>query len=105
MNSEYVPSSSLTPAITLKFKETLFFKKNGLFGKDCTVISQSINTRAAVINNLIEFEDGRRFIVDGKISIDAAKPNRVNFQFSGACITIPPLNIPLPPVGKVSNQS
>ena len=102
MNSEYVSLSVSIPAINLKFKETLFFKENGLFGKDCTVISQSIDTRAASINNLIEFEDGRRFSVDGKISIDEAKPNRVNFQFSGACITIPPLSIPLPPVGKVS---
>ena len=79
----------------------MFFKKNGLFGKDCTIISQNIDTNASVINNLIEFDDGRKFSVDGKITIDAEQPERVNFSFSGATLTIPPLNIPLPPVGKV----
>jgi hypothetical protein len=79
----------------------LFFKEKGLFGKECTGISQNINTESLIINNLIEFQDGRRFSVDGKINIDSGKLERINFAFSGATITIPPFNVPLPPVGKV----
>mmetsp|Transcript_28455 Transcript_28455/g.27259 ORF Transcript_28455/g.27259 Transcript_28455/m.27259 type:complete len:203 (+) Transcript_28455:139-747(+) len=81
-------------------KETLFFKEKGLFGKECMGISQNIDTESLIINNLIEFQDGRRFSVDGKINIDSGKLERINFAFSGATITIPPFNVPLPPVGK-----
>jgi PAP_fibrillin len=83
----------------------LFFKKNGLFGKECTRISQTINLDSSIINNSIEFLGERSFIVDGKINIDAERPQRVNFQFTGALLTVPPIGLPLPPVGKVCFDS
>ena len=76
-----------------------------MFGKECTRISQTIDFGSASINNLIEFKDDRRFSVDGKISVEGSKPERVNFQFSGALVSVPPFNLPLPPVGKVRQAS
>lgn len=89
----------------LLYQETLFFKKNGLFGKECTRISQTIDLGTSTINNSIEFLGERSFNVDGTITIDTERPQRVNFQFTGALLTVPPIGLPLPPVGKVSDSS
>ena len=86
------------------YQETLFFKKNGLFGKECTRISQTIDLGTSTINNSIEFLGARSFNVDGKITIDTERPQRVNFEFTGALLTVPPIGLPLPPVGKVSDS-
>ena len=83
----------------------MFFKKNGLFGKECTRISQTINLDSSIINNSIEFLGERSFNVDCKINIDAERPQRVNFEFTGALLTVPPIGLPLPPVGKVRYNS
>lgn len=82
-------------------KETLFFAKNGLFGAPCTTISQSIDLQKGLINNLIEFENGRKFSVLGSCTVAEADPRRFEFSFTSAQIVVPPfVNLSLPPVGK-----
>jgi len=84
-------------------KETLFFAKNGLFGAPCTTISQSIDLTNGVINNLIEFESGRKFSVLGSCAVDETDQRKFNFSFKSAQIVLPPfVNLSLPPVGKGS---
>lgn len=81
-------------------KETLFFASNGLFGSPVTSIIQDINFESKQINNLIEFKDKKSFSVLGVISLDENIKQRVNFKFSKAIICIPPIQLPLPPIGQ-----
>jgi len=82
-------------------KETLFFVQRGLFGKQVTRISQTVDLRQKRLNNLIEFEGGRSFSVLGDISVPENNIKRVNFEFKSASLKIPPLpTLTLPPVGK-----
>jgi PAP_fibrillin len=82
-------------------KETLFFIKQGLFGKPVTKVYQTIDTKRATLNNLIEFDGGREFSVLGAISSDPKNKKRVNFKFSSASLKIPPIpTISIPPVGQ-----
>ena len=83
-------------------KETLFFAKNGLFGKPVSGITQTIDIGEGSINNLIEFEGERSFSVLGSIVLnkDTKEGRKVDFKFQSATVTIPPLpSITLPPVG------
>ena len=81
-------------------KETLFFAKSGLFGSPVTSISQTIDTRAGEINNLISFANNRSFSVLGSVAPDPSTPSKFNFAFVSAELAIPPLpTLRLPPVG------
>ena len=81
-------------------KETLFFAKNGLFGKKVVEISQTIDLRANLINNLIAFQGDCQFSVDGTVDPDATIKNQLNFKFTRAQLVLPPLiNFGFPPVG------
>lgn len=82
-------------------KETLFFVQNGLFGNPVNGVFQSIDVKNRVINNLIRFRNGGEFSVQGSIDINLSEKKRVNFEFQGAYLKIPPVpKIPIPPVGK-----
>lgn len=90
-------------------KETLFFAKNGLFGKSVTEISQTIDLKTGFLNNLIEFEGDRAFSVEGTIEQNVANSSssssrsgrRLDFKFKSATLSVPPLlpALRLPPVG------
>lgn len=86
-------------------KETLFFIKNGLFGKRVTNVYQTVDLASpggggGSINNLIEFDGQRTFSVVGTATRDPQVATRVNFAFTKAVITVPPLpRLTLPPVG------
>jgi len=81
-------------------KETLFFAKNGLFGKKIVQISQTIELGASRINNLIAFQGDCQFSVDGTVDPDATIKNQLNFKFTRAQLVVPPLiNFGFPPVG------
>lgn len=82
-------------------KETLFFIKYGLFGKQVTNIYQDINLNQNLINNQILFEDNREFSVLGYIEQEnILSDKRINFNFKKAILKIPPLPIiSIPPVG------
>lgn len=76
-------------------KETLFFAKNGLLGRKCTGIEQTIRNNA--IYNTILFEGASKFEVEGSIERDQL---RTNFKFKRAQVIVPPLiNLTLPPIG------
>jgi hypothetical protein len=83
-------------------KETLFFAKNGLFGKPVSRIAQTIDLDAQFINNLILFEGEREFSVLGSLNMSAEKKEgrKLDFSFESATLKIPPLSLKLPPVGK-----
>jgi hypothetical protein len=77
-------------------KETLFFAKNGLFGRECTSIEQTIEE--ATIFNTILFQGGAKFEVVGSIETVA---KRSSFKFKKAVIEYPPLiNLSIPPIGE-----
>ena len=82
-------------------KETLFFSQNGLFGSRCTSISQTIDFTSNTINNLINFENGKYFSVIGDLSVEATRPERINFKFRASTLRLSErVCIPLPPVGQ-----
>eukprot|EP01031_Cornospumella_fuschlensis_P025865 gene25865-31236_t len=81
-------------------KETLTFKKNGFLGSKCLDISQSIDLKQGVINNVIDFANSKRFTVRGTVNADQSIPRRANFKFTGASLSFGYLAIPLPPVGQ-----
>jgi len=81
-------------------KETLFFIKNGFFGKRVTNVYQTVDIPNNLINNLIEFDGQREFSVLGTAARDPQVATRVNFAFTKAVISVPPLpKLTLPPVG------
>ena len=49
-------------------KETLFFAKNGFFGKKVTDIIQTIDFKSSTLNNLISFEGDSSFSVVGSVT-------------------------------------
>lgn len=76
-------------------KETLFFAKNGMFGRSCVGIEQTIGDDA--ILNSILFQDSTSFAVEGSLRSEGA---RSFFKFRKAVLSIPPLPaLTLPPVG------
>ena len=112
-NSEFTKRSTKSPRYLQDYisgkwemlftteKETLFFAKNGLFGSQCTSISQTIDFESNRIVNSIEFENQREFIVVGDISSDESNRQRVNFKFAEAKLILSPsFKIPFPPVGQ-----
>lgn len=81
-------------------KETLFFQKSGLFGASVTNIVQEIDTKNNKLTNLIAFDGGREFRVEGSVAPDPAISNQLNFKFQSATLLIPPfINLRIPPVG------
>lgn len=81
-------------------KETLFFQRSGLLGSAVTLITQTIDAEAGLLNNLISFENGRELSVTGAISADPATKGRINFAFTKARLVVPPFDLGVPPVGK-----
>mmetsp|Transcript_21313 Transcript_21313/g.29318 ORF Transcript_21313/g.29318 Transcript_21313/m.29318 type:complete len:210 (+) Transcript_21313:1-630(+) len=82
-------------------KETLFFIKNGLFGRKVTSVMQSIDFKDNKIQNIIKFQNDGDFSVTGAISTSSTMRNRINFNFTDASILFPPFSrIFFPPVGK-----
>ena len=77
-------------------KETLFFARNGLFGRKCSSISQTITKET--IFNTINFTGNSKFEVEGSVE---QNDRRTNFVFRKAVLSYPPLPpLQLPPVGK-----
>jgi hypothetical protein len=77
-------------------KETLFFKRNGLLGRQCLAIQQTIG--ASDITNTIRFEGDSKFEVTGAIDQQGV---RTNFKFVSAKLEYPPwINLGIPPVGQ-----
>jgi hypothetical protein len=82
-------------------KETLFFAKNGLFGAECSMISQTIDIKNKKIFNVIDFEQNRKFEVVGDLTFEPTNRQRVNFKFSRAELSFSSeTRIPIPPFGQ-----
>lgn len=77
-------------------RETLFLIKNGLLGRPCTSVQQSISKDS--LRNSVFFERDGSFEVQGSISRTGP---RTNFKFREVRLRLPPLlDLPLPPVGQ-----
>ena len=84
-------------------KELNFARQNGLFGLAWTRTYQQIDVPNGVLENVLEFEEGRgKLTVGSTIAPDESEPDgtRFTFAFSECSLRWKSFEVPLPPVGK-----